>query len=120
GGPATGYVQLSLSADCAGTIAVGDDKSCTITNDDQPAHLTVIKRVINNDGGTKGASDFTLQVLAQNGGQDPPGTFPGSAQGTAVTISTADDQTPDTCAARYPTSSGADCSGTIGVGQTKS
>ncbi len=32
GGP-IGYVK-SLSADCSGTIALGESKTCTITNDD--------------------------------------------------------------------------------------
>jgi uncharacterized repeat protein (TIGR01451 family) len=43
----------------------GESATCTITNDDQQGTLTVEKVVVNNDGGTKVASDFSFQV---NGG----------------------------------------------------
>ena len=58
GGP-TGYTG-SFSADCAGSIALGQTKTCTVTNDDQPAKLIVKKIVINDNGGSKTAADFTL------------------------------------------------------------
>jgi uncharacterized repeat protein (TIGR01451 family) len=48
GGP-DGY-GASMSADCSGTIAVGDDKTCTITNDDGKATLTIVKHTIGLDG----------------------------------------------------------------------
>src|SRR5204862_4200196 len=35
-GAVTGYTQTSASADWTGTIALGETKSCTITNDDDP------------------------------------------------------------------------------------
>ena len=41
GGPA-GYTG-SFSAACTGTIALGETKTCTVTNDDQPAKLIVMK-----------------------------------------------------------------------------
>ena len=40
------------------TLADGDDVTCTLTNDDRPgarppdAHLTLVKRVVNDDGGS--------------------------------------------------------------------
>ena len=46
-------------------IANGETKTCTITNNDQPAKLIVKKIVINDNGGTKTAADFTFKV---NGG----------------------------------------------------
>ncbi len=46
-------------------IPNGGTQTCTITNNDQPATLTVIKVVINNDGGTKTFTDFSFVV---NGG----------------------------------------------------
>src|SRR2546429_3710802 len=61
----SGYSK-TLGADCSGSIANGETKTCTITNDDQAATLTVIKHVINNDGGLKNASDFTMNVTASN------------------------------------------------------
>lgn len=35
---------------------------CTIVNDDRPATLTLVKRVVNDDGGTLGDGDFTLKA----------------------------------------------------------
>jgi uncharacterized repeat protein (TIGR01451 family) len=43
-------------------IPNGDTATCTITNNDQPATLTVKKVVVNDDGGTKTAGDFSFQV----------------------------------------------------------
>src|SRR2546423_4542670 len=57
----SGY-SASASADCSGTIALGQTKTCTITNNDQAAHLTVIKHVINDNGGTAKASQFTMTI----------------------------------------------------------
>src|SRR5262249_19891086 len=74
-GPAPGY-QGSYSVDCAGTIGVGEVKSCTITNDDIQPKLIVVKQVINNNGGTKNPGDFTLNV---NGNSASPSTFAGSS-----------------------------------------
>ena len=60
GGP-TGYTG-SFSAACTGTIALGETKTCTVTNNDQPAKLIVKKIVINDNGGTKTAADFSFKV----------------------------------------------------------
>src|SRR4029077_14411168 len=57
GGP-SGYPQPG-AVGCAGTIAWGQTITCTITNDDQPAHLTLVKTVVNNNGGTGLAAGFT-------------------------------------------------------------
>ena len=47
----SGYTA-SLLGRLSGTIAIGETKTCTVTNDDQAAKLTVIKHVINDNGGT--------------------------------------------------------------------
>src|SRR5207247_8388234 len=54
----------SASAACASVVglAPGGSATCTVTNDDQPATLTVIKHVINNNGGTATAASFTMSV----------------------------------------------------------
>ena len=52
----------SYSTDCSGEIAVGETKTCTVTNDDVAPTITVIKNVVNNSGGTAGANDFGLKV----------------------------------------------------------
>ena len=81
GGP-SGYTASS-SAQCSGTAVVGGSYTCTITNDDQAATLTVIKHVINDNGGTATAGQWTITVT---GGNASPASFPGSASGTTVSI----------------------------------
>ncbi|WP_011579396.1 MULTISPECIES: DUF6923 family protein [Chelativorans] len=44
------------------SLAVGDVAVCTITNDDQPATLTLQKTVVNDNGGTAAVADFTLSA----------------------------------------------------------
>lgn len=55
----SGYVA-SFSGDCDAsgvvTLNPGDNKTCTITNNDLPANITLIKSVINNNGGTATAN----------------------------------------------------------------
>jgi len=64
-----GYLQTS-SADCSGTLAAGETKTCTITNDDiavaaaapSAPRLIVNKIVVNDNGGTNVVSDFPLFI----------------------------------------------------------
>ncbi|MCA1576138.1 MAG: hypothetical protein LC794_02085, partial [Acidobacteria bacterium] len=82
-----GYTA-TIGGDCAAdgsiTLAAGDDKSCTITNDDQAAKLIVIKHVINDNGGTATAANFTLD---SGGANDSPDNFAGAeSPGTEVTL----------------------------------
>ena len=44
------------------TLAVGQTATCTITNNDQPAHLTLVKTVTNVNGGTAKTTDFMLSA----------------------------------------------------------
>jgi uncharacterized repeat protein (TIGR01451 family) len=56
---------VTYSEDCSGTIAAGDEKTCTITNDDLDptmGTITIVKTVMNDDGGTAEASDFTFKI----------------------------------------------------------
>jgi len=61
-----GYTAGSWGGDCAAdgtvTLALGDNKTCTITNDDDPAFLTLEKTVINDDGGGAVADDFQARI----------------------------------------------------------
>ena len=63
---ATGYAASVWGGNCAsdGTITLlpGDNKTCTITNDDVAPTLTLVKTVINDNGGTKEVADFPLFV----------------------------------------------------------
>ena len=62
---ATGYTASAWS--CVGgtqngsniSVGIGGEATCTITNDDNAPKLIVIKHVINDNGGTKNAGDFT-------------------------------------------------------------
>src|SRR5206468_2215985 len=53
-----GY-DATFSVDCTGTVGLGETKTCTVTNNDQPAHLIINKVVINNDGGSATAAAFS-------------------------------------------------------------
>ncbi|MFL5963930.1 MAG: hypothetical protein ACJ757_13670 [Gaiellaceae bacterium] len=71
-GYAAGYAGCSDIA-----VGAGETKTCTITNDDQAGTLIVEKAVVNDNGGTNTAGDFSFAVnggdpigFAQNG-QDP-------------------------------------------------
>ncbi len=82
GGP-SGYAK-ALGAGCSGTAVAGGSYTCTITNDDQPATLTVIKHVINHVGTPAVAGDWTMDVSAVN---PSDASFPGAeAPGTSITI----------------------------------
>src|SRR5205823_6595506 len=113
----SGYTK-TLGADCSGTIANGETKTCTITNDDQPGHLIVIKHVVNVNGGKAKASNFSMKI---NGivvqGANP---FPGAeSPGTNKTVNAGSYTVTETGPSGYILIPSADCSGTIDVGQTK-
>jgi uncharacterized repeat protein (TIGR01451 family) len=114
-GAHAGYFE-SLSADCSGTIAVGESRTCTITNDDVPGTLIVKKHVINDNGGTKTAADFTMTVTGPNA---TPGTFAGDEQGTSVSVDAGSYSVDEGAHAGYTETIGTDCSGTIAIGETK-
>ena len=111
-----GY-NSSYSPDCYGEINPGENKTCTITNDDIPtAQLVVIKHVINNDGGTASSSDFTMLV---NGNNPSPGAFQGSETGTNVTIYEGSYDVWEYSRSDYSQSNSPDCSGFIKGGEIK-
>lgn len=70
----SGY-SATISGDCDAngnvSLSVGDVKSCTVTNDDIGPTLTLIKTVVNDNGGTLGVSDFNLYIdgVAATSGQ---------------------------------------------------
>ena len=117
-GAVTGYTQAS-AVGCSGTIALGKTKTCTITNDDQPAYLKVIKHVINDNGGTKTAADFTMTI----GGVTTSGTNPfagAESPGVTRTLTSVGAFTvTEGAVAGYTQTSAVGCSGTIALGETK-
>jgi hypothetical protein len=118
-----GYVG-TFSGDCDAngsiTLADGDNKTCTLTNDDifvvTTGTLMIYKTVINNDLGTSTASDFTLDVSATNPSQS---SVVGNASGTAVTVSAGAYAVTEASSTAYTASFSADCSGTIAAAETK-
>jgi uncharacterized repeat protein (TIGR01451 family) len=95
--------------------AYGDKVTCTITNAHRPT-LTVVKHVINDDGGTKIAANFSISVS----GNDPsPAAFPGAeSPGTAVTIGPGAYSVTETEDPGYTASYSEGCSGTLESGGT--
>ena len=98
-------------------VPAGGSATCTITNDDQAATLTVIKHVINDNGGTKVAGDFTITVT---GISPSPASFAGvESPGTTVSISAGPYSVNEGAVSGYSKSLSTDCSGTIANGQSK-
>ena len=119
GGP-SGYTA-TFSGDCDAdgdvSVAVGVQKTCTITNDDIAPRLTVVKHVVNRGGSNTLASAFQMDVTATN---PSDAHFPGSERGTTITLDAgpyAVDESggPST----FEKALSADCAGTIAVGQEK-
>ncbi len=114
GGP-FGY-QMTSSENCSGTLTSGQSVICTITNDDIQPKLVVVKHVINDNTGSKNASNFTMNVT---GPSASPTSFPGSETGTTVMLNAGSYSADETNDPGYQKSLSADCSGTISVGQVK-
>ena len=121
GGP-SGYAA-TISGDCdpqsgAVTLDAGDDKTCTITNDDIPPKLTVIKHVINDSGtGTASAGAFTMivedpgTIQRRSRARRPPARLSRSIRGV-YSVS-------ESGPSGYAQSLSADCSGSLAIGQTR-
>jgi hypothetical protein len=79
-----GYTAGSWGGDCAAdgsiTLAPGQDATCSITNDDAAPSLTLVKSVVNDNGGTATAADFSLSAdgptpISGAGGATSDATF---------------------------------------------
>jgi len=119
--PVAGYTQTNLVCDSGKTNPVvlnaGDNVSCVITNNDVVPELTVIKHVVNNNGGSKSASDFTMQVTGSNVSNT---SFVGAENpGTKVTLNAGSYSVSEIELAGYAKSLSGDCSGTIAIGEKK-
>jgi hypothetical protein len=111
----SGY-DASFSSGCSGSISDGQTKTCTVTNDDKPGTLIVKKHVINDNGGTKSAGDFTMKVTA---GHPSQSSFAGSESGTTVTVDAGSYSVDEDAVSGYTKTIGSNCSGTIANGETK-
>lgn len=115
--PVSGYSE-SLSGSCAsnGQITIsGGSSTCTFTNSDQPAQLTVITVVNDNYGGTAVSNSFTMSV---SGSSPSPSSFSGSSAGTTVTLSAGAYSVSESAISGYSAAYSSGCSGTLSVGQT--
>ena len=86
GGPAVGYSAVDWQ--CSGDVSLTGNEitlgaaggSCTITNDDQPPSLVLVKQVVNDNGGTYQANSWSLSAegpttISGNGSASSDGTF---------------------------------------------
>ncbi|MFZ2038730.1 MAG: ice-binding family protein [Minisyncoccia bacterium] len=113
----------TIGGDCAAngtiTLAMGEEKTCSITNTYVPASpgtLHIIKQVTNNNGGTAIASDFTLNVTGTNVSSS---SFSGSAAGVDITLDAGSyTVTEPIIPTGYLQSGSGTCSGTIASGET--
>lgn len=98
------------------TLGLGDNVTCTITNDDNTARLTVIKNVVNNNGGDYEADDFTMGVTGTNVSDTE---FPGNESGTTITLNAGSYSVGESGPSGYAASYSNNCSGTIALGESK-
>lgn len=111
---AKGY-KKTFTGDCKGVIADGEVKTCTITNDDKPPRLTVVKKVVNNDGGMKKSEDFLMHVT---GTTVSPTDFPGKdKKGVDVSLNAGPYAVTETGPGGYTSKLSDGCSGIINIGQ---
>jgi len=119
-----GYAASAWGGDCTAngsvTLAVGENKTCTITNDDIAPKLTVIKHVINDDGGTLLAEHFAITVSG-TAVADGSIIFPGEESGTTLELNAGTFNVTETDAFEYfyTATFAGDCSGTLTVGDVK-
>ena len=108
---------VSKSGSCSGTINPGQTKSCTITNTYNSPVLTgtlkVVKKVINDGGGFKGPSDFTITV---NGKDPQPTSFPGSSAGVNVNLKKGSYSVTEVSLSDYNADYSSGCLGTMNQG----
>jgi YVTN family beta-propeller protein len=118
-----GRYTPSYSSECAGTIQAGETVSCTISNKYNPfipgilSKLIVTKKVVNEGGGDKKQSDFTITV---NGNNPLPRSFPGkSGAGVIVNLDPGRYSITEKGPSGYTIDYSDSCQGTISAGEAK-
>lgn len=121
-GVISGYT-ISYSPECNNTLSAGQSVTCTVTSNDNPVvippnattgTLTVIKRVINDDGQTGVPTDFTLTLATSGTLID----FPGNEGGTLFVLEAGDYSVTEQASEIYTYTSTTGCSGKILPGQS--
>lgn len=118
-----GYTGV-ISGDCDGdgnvTLALGEDKTCIIVNDDDSEDeetegtVIIIKEVINDDGGTNVAEDFSLTLTGE---EDFESTVAGSETGVIVKVPQGDYEVAEDDSLGYEVSYSDDCEGSVDAGE---
>jgi len=70
----TGYTT-SYSNCTSVSVVAGGSATCTITNNDNAPSLTLVKTVLNNNGGTAVATDWTLTATGYDSASPDAGTY---------------------------------------------
>ena len=105
----SGY-SASFSADCTGTIALGETKTCTVTNDDIAPTLTVTKTVVNAAGGDTGRFNLTIDgTTAGSGGNIGDGGSTGAVTLAAGAHAVGETAVAGTNLSDYVVTIGGDC-----------
>ncbi len=89
-GAPSGYHFDGFSGDCNSsgvvTVAVGENKTCTLTNNDIAPTVKVIKHVINDNGGTNVAADWSIHLQNSTPAEVSGSPAAGSETGTTYTV----------------------------------
>ena len=113
--PASGARQI-VSDFGAGANQGGDPLALAVLPPPRGT-LVVVNEVVNDDGGTSVASDWTMTVTAVN---PMPASFPGAgAPGTTVTLDAGTYSVSANGPVGYSTTFSPDCVGTIAAGETR-
>lgn len=97
------------------TVSTFNNDQTKTDNFKVEASITIIKHVINDNGGEAVASDFTINVTGENPSES---TFPGSESGTTITLDPGDYSIDENSFGGYEKTLGENCSGTISSGQS--
>jgi hypothetical protein len=96
-------------------VGVGETTVCTITNQRLRGSITVIKIVVDDNGGTATSSSFTMSL-----GDGTTPSFPGSSSGETFTFDEGHTfNVTEIGPSGYTATTSGDCSGTIVAGVTK-
>lgn len=110
--------EVTYSSECSANTSTllegGQERTCIITNSDKPGKLNVVVDVVNDDGGSKSADQFSVNINAT-----PSFTnMPGSASGAEVNISAGSYQVTVSPDSGYAFSYSASCDASITNGQS--